>query len=58
MESVGKLQKLWLYLEAQQEKQQGVVKCLEISCIYLREMRRGKYKIYKICKENLPENFQ
>lgn len=46
MESVWELSKLWLYLEAQREKQQeGVVKCLEINCIYSREMRRGKYKI-------------
>lgn len=51
MESVGKLQKLWLYLEAQEEKQQeGEVKCLEINCTYLREMRRGRYKVYKYIK--------
>lgn len=51
MESVGKLQKLWLYLEAHEEKQQeGEVKCLEINCTYLREMRRGRYKVYKYIK--------
>lgn len=51
MESMGKLQKSWLYLEAQDEKQQeGVVKCLEINCTYLREMRRGRYKVYKYIK--------
>lgn len=50
MESVGKLQKSWLYLEAQEEKQQGVVKYLEINCTYLREMRRGRYKVYKYIK--------
>ena len=49
MESVGKLQKSWLYLEAQQEKQQEVVvKCPDRNYIYFRKMRRGKYKIKNI----------
>lgn len=44
MKSVQELQKLGLYLEVQQEKQQeGVVKCLEINHIYLfKRNEKGK----------------
>lgn len=42
MESMGKLQKSWLYLEAQDKKQlEGVVKCLEINYIFKRN-EQGK----------------
>lgn len=43
MERVGEPAKWWLYLEAQQEKQQeGVVKCLEMKLDIFKRNEKGE----------------